>query len=135
MSHYKKNCVFCKVAKRKIEHFQFWEDKKNIAFLDRQPTTFGHALVIPKDHVSYIFNLHQKEYSALFVASEKIAKALQKLTKCKRVGLIVSGFAVPHTHIHLLPMNNIAEATHKIKKPSKEKMLALTNHLVKILKD
>ena len=133
MSHYKKNCVFCKVAQRKIEHSQFWEDKSHIAFLDKDPKTFGHSLVIPKNHASYVFNLHKKEYLALLIKAEKIAKALQKITKCKRVALDIYGFEVDHTHVHLIPLNNIFEATHKIRKPSKERMQKLVGQLEKVL--
>lgn len=104
-----------------------------MAFLDKNPQTFGHALVIPKDHVSYIFSLHKKEYLALFIAAEKVAKKLQKLTGCKRVVLNIAGFAVPHTHIHLLPMNKITEARHKIKKPSGSRMRIFADKLAQAM--
>ncbi len=122
MSHYKNNCVFCKVAQRKIEHSQFWEDKSHIAFLSREPQAFGHTLVIPKNHNSYVFNLHKKEYLKLLLASEKVAKALKKVTRCKRIVLAIYGFEVPHTHVHLIPMNSLADTKHKIRKPSREKI-------------
>ena len=129
MSHYKKNCVFCKVAQRKIEHSQFWEDDSHIAFLDKDQSTFGHTLVIPKNHVSYVFNLHEKEYLALLLRAEKIAKALQKLTKCKRVALSIYGFEVPHTHIHLLPLNTLPTTGRKTKRPKKQDVRKLVGRL------
>lgn len=133
MSHYKKNCVFCKVAQRKIEHFQFWEDTSFIAFLDKDQSIFGHVLLIPKNHISYVFNLHKKEYLALLLRAEKIAKALQKLTRCKRVALSIYGFEVPHTHIHLLPLNSLSDTNHKTKRPKKKEVQRLVNQLEKVV--
>ena len=129
MSHYKKNCIFCKVAQRKVEHSQFWEDDSHIAFLDKNQSIFGHILVIPKNHVSYVFSLHEKEYLALLLRAEKIAKALQKLTRCKRVALSIYGFEVPHTHVHLLPLNNVPNAAHKMKRLKKKERQELTERL------
>jgi len=133
MAHYKKNCVFCKIAQKKVEHSQFWEDGKHIAFLDKNQSIFGHALVIPKNHVSYVFNLHQEEYSALFIAAERVARALRKLIKCKRVGLNITGFEVPHTHIHLLPMNKIADVSRKAGNLDGRKSRTLVGRLLKEL--
>jgi len=118
MNKYNKNCVFCKVAKREIDHNQFWEDNDHIAFLDKNPVSFGHTLVIPKSHVNYIFSLHEKEYLNLLKAAEKVAKAIQKVTKCKRVCMGIYGFEIDHTHVHLFPLNNLKEFQHKIKKPT-----------------
>ena len=110
MAHYQKTCVFCKIARRQVEHSQFWEDRSYIAFMDKDQSTLGHALVVPKDHVSYVFNLHQKRYLGLLLRAEKIAKALKKLTRCKRVALAIYGFEIPHTHVHLIPLDRIPGA-------------------------
>ena len=111
MAHYKKDCIFCKVAQRKVEHSQFWEDRSHIAFLDKDQDSFGHSLVIPKNHVGYVFALHEKEYSALLLRAERVARALQKLTRCKRVALAIYGFSVPHTHVHLIPLSTPPRAS------------------------
>lgn len=126
MNKYNKDCVFCKVAKKEIEHNQFWEDKDHVAFLDNNPVSLGHTLVIPKNHASYVFALHEKEYISLLKASEKVAKAIQKATKCKRVCMSIYGFEIDHAHVHLFPLNNLKELKHKIKKPTKtnQKLIA-----------
>lgn len=133
MSHHKKACVFCDIAKKKIDHFQFWSDKKTVAFLDSNPTALGHTLVIPKDHVDYIFKLSRKNYIDLFLAAKKIAEVLQKKTGCKRVGLVITGFQIPHAHIHLLPMNKTFDLNRKIKKPNKKKMQIFADELRQLL--
>lgn len=126
MNKYKKDCVFCKVAKREIEHNQFWEDNDYIAFLDKNPVSFGHTLIIPKRHVSYVFSLNENEYINLLKVTEKVAKAIQKITNCKRVCMGIYGFEIDHTHVHLFPLNNLKEFKHKIKKPTslKQKIMA-----------
>jgi len=129
MSKYNKDCVFCKVAKREIEHNQFWEDEDHIAFLDKYPQTFGHTLVIPKKHVGYVFSLHENEYVNLLKSAEKVAKALQKLIKCERICLGIYGFEVNHTHVHLIPVNNLKELKKSIRKPSQKKQMELTKQM------
>jgi len=133
MSQRKDTCIFCDIAKNKINHFQFWSDKKNVAFLDSNPTIFGHTLVIPKNHVDYIFKLSRKDYIDLFLATKKIAEVLQKKTGCKRVGLVITGFQIPHTHIHLLPMNRTLDLNRKMKRQNKKKMQVFADELKQIL--
>lgn len=133
MNKYNKNCVFCKVAKKEIKHNQFWEDKDHAAFLDKNPISFGHTLVIPKMHVSYVFSLHEKEYLNLLKATEKVAKAIQKATNCKRVCMSIYGFEINHTHVHLFPVNNLKELQHKIKKPTPTNQKMMTQKLRDLL--
>lgn len=133
MNKYKKDCVFCKVAKREIEHNQFWEDKDHIAFLDKNPVSFGYTLVIPKSHVSYVFSLQEKEYLNLLKAAEKVAKSIQKVTKCKRVCMGIYGFEIDHTHVHLFPLNNLKEFKHKIKKPTQKNQKLMAQKLGNLL--
>jgi histidine triad (HIT) family protein len=133
MKKYSKTCIFCKVAKKEKKHFQIWENENCIAFLDHSPQTFGHTLVIPKKHVGYVFSLHENEYLTLLKAAEKVAKALQELTKCKRVCLGIYGFEINHTHVHLMPVNNLKELKDKIRKPSKKRQAEFAEKLKEIL--
>ncbi len=99
------NCIFCKILKQEIPCFKIWEDKKHLAFLDVNPINPGHTLVVPKKHDDYLFDLSDKEYSELMLAAKSIAKLIKKKMGCKRIGVAVEGFAVPHVHIHLVPLN------------------------------
>ena len=97
------DCLFCKIAKKEIPGYLIYEDKEAMAFLDIFPASKAQALVIPKKHYSYIFDMPDKEYSSLLLKSKKIAKAIDKAFSTVRTSVIVEGFAVDHVHIRLHP--------------------------------
>ena len=97
--------IFTKIAAGEIPSFKCAENEDFYAFLDISPLAKGHTLVIPK-HVEddYIFHLDQKTYEGLWAFARKVAVALKNAVPCKRVGVAVLGMEVPHTHIHLVPL-------------------------------
>ena len=97
------NCIFCKIINNKIPCHKIYEDKNSLVFLDAFPATIGQALVIPKKHNNYIFNLSDKEYSELMLLAKKIARAIDKSLKPIRTCIVVEGFAVDHIHVRLHP--------------------------------
>jgi histidine triad (HIT) family protein len=99
------NCLFCKIGRGEIKPEVIWENDSYIAFLDANPIAPGHTLVIPKKHTEYIFDLENKGYSDLMLASKNIAKTLKEKLHPKRVGILVEGFGVNHVHVHLVPIN------------------------------
>ncbi|VVC02472.1 HIT domain protein [Candidatus Bilamarchaeum dharawalense] len=99
------NCIFCKIKDKQIPSFEIWSDDKFYAFLDINPISPGHTLLIPKQHVDYLFDIDEKQYSELFMTARKLAPMLKRGTGAKRIGIIVEGFLVPHAHIHLVPLN------------------------------
>jgi histidine triad (HIT) family protein len=101
--------VFSKIVNGNIPAFIVAEDENNLAFLDIFPLAYGHVLVIPKKEKDYIFDLDSKEYLDLFTFAQQIAKAIDKVIFCKRVGMAVVGLEVPHAHIHLVPLNNVTD--------------------------
>jgi histidine triad (HIT) family protein len=125
------NCIFCKLAKEGSIH-KIWEDDKNMAFLDTNPIRPGHTLVIPKKHVGYIFDMDDKEYTDLMLASKKVAEILKKKLNPKRVGVLVEGFGVDHVHVHLVPIDNGGEVCLQYSKPASQD--ELKNIVNKILK-
>jgi histidine triad (HIT) family protein len=97
--------IFTKIAKGEISSFKVAEDDDFYAFLDIAPLAKGHTLVIPKNvEDDYIFNLDGKTYAGLWAFARKVAVALKAAVPCKRVGVAVLGMEVPHTHIHLVPL-------------------------------
>ena len=80
-----------------------------LAFLDINPLTKGHTLVIPKKEVDYFFDLDAELYVTIHLFAKEIAKALSKATLCQRVGTAIVGFEVAHAHLHLVPMNSISD--------------------------
>jgi len=99
--------IFTKIAKGEIPSYKVAEDEQFYAFLDISPLSKGHTLVIPKNvEDDYIFNLDSETYSGLWNFARKVAVALKAAVPCKRVGVAVLGMEVPHTHIHLVPLQS-----------------------------
>ena len=102
--------IFTKIASGEIPSYKVAENEDFYAFLDISPLAKGHTLVIPKKtEEDYVFNLDDKTYSGLFSFVKQVAKALKNAIPCKRVGVAVLGMEVPHTHIHLVPMQSEAD--------------------------
>ncbi len=97
--------IFTKIINGDIPCYKIAEDENFISFLDISPLKKGHALVIPKVEVDYIFDNSDETLSKIMVFAKKVALAIEKEVKCKRIGLVIVGLEVPHTHIHLVPMD------------------------------
>lgn len=100
--------IFTKIINREIPAHIVAEDENNIAFLDINPLSEGHTLVIPKKEVDYLFDLEDEDYTALNLFAKKVAIAIKKVTN-KRIGTAVIGIEVPHAHIHLIPFVQMSE--------------------------
>ncbi|MCR5133568.1 MAG: HIT family protein [Bacteroidales bacterium] len=99
--------IFTMIAKGEIPSFKVAENEEFYAFLDINPLAKGHTLVIPKNvEDDYIFHLDEKTYEGLWSFARKVAVALKAAVPCKRVGVAVLGMEVPHTHIHLVPLQS-----------------------------
>ena len=102
--------IFTKIAKGEIPSYKVAENDKFYAFLDINPLAEGHTLVIPKEvEDDYIFNLDPDVYEGLWAFARKVAIAMKAAIPCKRIGVAVLGMEVPHTHIHLVPLQSEAD--------------------------
>jgi histidine triad (HIT) family protein len=101
--------IFTRIVKGEIPCYKIAETENCLAFLDIQPLAKGHTLVIPKKEIDYIFNIEDGLLSEMHLFSKKVAKAIEKAVPCKRIGIAVIGLEVPHAHIHLIPINRIAD--------------------------
>ena len=102
--------IFTMIAKGEIPSYKVAENDEFYAFLDINPLAKGHTLVIPRNvEDDYIFNLDPKTYEGLWDFARKVAVALKAAVPCKRVGVAVLGMEVPHTHIHLVPLQSEAD--------------------------
>lgn len=99
--------IFTKIILGEIPSYKVAEDKNFLAFLDINPNTKGHTLVIPKKEVNKLFDLDKEAYLELMDFSYRVAKAVEKTVPCKRVGMSVIGLEVPHVHVHLIPINSM----------------------------
>ncbi len=117
--------LFTKIAKGEIPSYKVAESEDFYAFLDISPLSLGHTLVIPKHtEDDYIFNLDPATYCGLWTFARKVAVALKAAVPCKRVGVAVLGMEVPHTHIHLIPLQSEGDMDFRKTRPvfSKEQM-------------
>ena len=102
--------LFTRIAKGEVPSYKVAENDDFYAFLDISPLATGHTLVIPKNvEDDYIFNLSPEVYDGLWAFARKVAVALKSAVPCKRVGVAVLGMEVPHTHIHLVPLQTEAD--------------------------
>jgi histidine triad (HIT) family protein len=114
--------IFTKIISGEIPSYKVAENDDFIAFLDINPNAKGHTLVVPKKEVNKLFDLSREEYQRLMDFSYTIAKALEKTVSCKRVGMSIVGLEVPHVHVHLIPLNEMADIqfTQKVTLSSEE---------------
>lgn len=99
--------IFSKIVSGDIPSFKVAETVEYLAFLDVNPLTEGHVLVIPKKEVDYIFDMDNESYVGLMMFAQVVAIGLKKAIPCLRIGVSVIGLEVPHAHIHLIPINNM----------------------------
>jgi len=120
--------IFSKIIDREIPGYIVAEDDRFIAFLDINPLSIGHTLVVPKKEIDYFFDVDDSTLSALMLFAKRVSAAIKKSVNCKRVGVVVIGFEVPHAHLHLVPMNhmgdiNFANAKLKLSKEEFSKVM------------
>ncbi|MCU0367537.1 MAG: HIT family protein [Cyclobacteriaceae bacterium] len=121
--------IFTRIINREIPAQIIAEDDRFIAFLDVMPLVTGHTLIVPKQEVDYIFDLDDQLLADMIVFAKKVAKVLKQSIECKRIGVAVIGLEVPHTHVHLVPMNAMGDINFSRPKlsPSKEELEATAN--------
>lgn len=127
--------IFTKIINREIPGYIVHEDERYIAFLDINPLVVGHTLVVPKKEVDFIFDLDDETLAGMNVFAKKVALAIKKAVACKRVGVAVIGLEVPHTHVHLVPMNVTDDLNFTRPKlsPSKEELSNVAEKIKKAI--
>jgi histidine triad (HIT) family protein len=99
--------IFTKIIDREIPAHIVAEDEHYLAFLDISPLAEGHTLVIPKKEIDYLFDIEDEILAGLIIFAKKVARAVEKSVRCKRIGVAVIGLEVPHAHIHLIPLQRV----------------------------
>ena len=105
--------IFSRIIAGEIPCYKIAENEQFFAFLDINPMTKGHTLVIPKQEEDYLFNLDDQTVADMMVFSKKVAAAIEKSVSCLRIGVAVIGLEVPHAHIHLIPINKESDMNFK----------------------
>jgi histidine triad (HIT) family protein len=103
--------IFTKIIDGKIPSYKIAENENFYAFLDIDPNSKGHTLVVPKKEEDKIFDLSEDDFLSLMQYARTIAKGIEKAVPCERVGMTVIGLEVPHVHVHLIPLHSMADAT------------------------
>lgn len=116
--------IFSKIVAGEIPCHKIAENEHYLAFLDIFPVSKGHTLVIPKKEIDYIFDLDDETLAGLHVFAKKVALAIQKAVPCERIGVAVVGLEVPHAHVHLIPINSMADMNFANKRAASQEELA-----------
>jgi histidine triad (HIT) family protein len=101
--------VFTKIIRGEIPSHKLYEDERTLAFLDIHPVQPGHALIIPKKQVEFVWDLEDEDYAAVMATAKKVARRLRDVLGTRYVGELIMGVDVPHAHVQLIPFNVIAE--------------------------
>lgn len=125
--------IFSKIAAGEIPSYKCAENEEFYAFLDINPLVKGHTLVIPRREVDYVFDMEDDEIARYQVFAKRVAKAVKAAIPCVKVAQVVLGLEVPHTHIHLIPLQNEGDADFKREKLSlsSEEMQAIADSIYK----
>jgi histidine triad (HIT) family protein len=127
--------IFTKIINGEIPCHKVAEDDRFLAFLDINPVAQGHTLVIPKVEVDYLFNLDDDTYTGLMLFAKRLAPAIAQAVPCLRIGVAVIGLEVPHTHIHLVPLNTMQDINFSKPKltPMPEELKEIAENINKAL--
>lgn len=98
--------IFTRIIRQEIPCYRVAEDDRFFAFLDIQPVQKGHVLVVPKAEEDYIFGLDDSTLAAMLPFAKRVARAIEQVIPCRKVGLAVIGLEVPHAHLHLIPITH-----------------------------
>lgn len=129
--------IFSKIIAGEIPSYKVAENEKFYAFLDINPLVKGHALVVPKQEIDYIYDLDDRELAEMHIFAKTVAKAIEKVIPCQRIGMSVIGLEVPHAHIHLIPINKESDMiiSNPKLKLSPEEFTEITNSIYQTWKD
>jgi len=116
--------LFTKIINGDIPAHKIMEDDRYLAFLDIKPINPGHTLVIPKGEGDYVFDMPDHLLGGLMIFAKKAALKIQSQINCKRIGVVICGLEVPHTHIHLIPINSIDDINFANGKPATDEELS-----------
>lgn len=103
------DCVFCSIVEGSEPAHVVWQDDEHMAFLDINPITSGHVLLIPRVHVRWVDDLSPDAYSRLFACVRKLMRPIAASAGAPHTGIAVEGFGVAHAHVHLVPIWQVGD--------------------------
>jgi histidine triad (HIT) family protein len=123
--------IFTRIIQGEIPCHRVAENDKFIAFLDITPVAKGHTLIVPKEEVDHFFDLNDNLLSEINLFAKEVAVKLQRTVPCRRIGVAIIGLEVPHAHVHLIPLNTMADINFSVErlKMSNEELAALASEI------
>lgn len=105
------SCIFCKIVSKEIPVNYIYEDEHAVAFADLHPVNPGHTLVIPRTHSEVFLNMEVGDFSNLMALVHRVGKKVDAAFPSPKLGVLIKGFDVPHTHVHLIPLQDPTDLT------------------------
>lgn len=123
--------IFTRIIQGEIPCHKVAENDKFIAFLDITPVAKGHTLIVPKEEIDYFFDLNDNLLSEINLFAKEVSGKLQRTVPCRRIGVAIIGLEVPHAHVHLIPLNTMADINFSAErlKMSSEELAALASEI------
>jgi histidine triad (HIT) family protein len=103
--------LFTRIMDGEIPGTFVWQDDRCVAFLSINPITPGHVLVVPRDEVDHWIDLSDELARHLMSVAHTLGRAQQQAFGCERVALIIAGYEVPHTHVHVFPTTSMSQVS------------------------
>jgi histidine triad (HIT) family protein len=126
--------LFTRIIQGELPSYKVFENDRVYAFLALDQINPGHTLVVPKTEVDHLMDVPEADLSAVFLACKPLARAIKSAFGCKRVGIMVQGFEVPHFHVHLVPVNSPGELDFsRARRHQPDEMLQFHERLVNSL--
>ncbi len=128
--------IFTKIINREIPSHIVAEDQDYLAILDINPLVLGHTLVVPKKEIDYIYDLDDNLLAGMHLFCKRVARAIESVVECDRIGVAVIGLEVPHAHIHLVPINTMDDINFARPKlsPSREELSSISDKIIAAFK-
>jgi len=127
--------IFTKIINGEIPCFKIAENELFLAFLDIEPLRPGHVLVVPKKEVDKVYDAEDIYLQQWLLFARPIAKAMEQVVSCERIGISFIGLEVPHAHMHLVPIStaNDLNFTQKPAKPAMDELAQMQQRIVAVL--
>lgn len=105
------SCIFCKIVTGQLESSKVYEDDEMLAFMDIQPVRQGQVLIIPKQHIDHFSDIPDALALRIYMKTHALLKAVRRVIKPERMGLVVHGYGVPHAHVVIVPQHHEDDIT------------------------
>lgn len=119
--------IFTRIIDGEIPGTFVYEDDRVVAFLDIEPMTDGHVLVVPREEIEHWIDMPEDLTAHVMHVAQRIGKAQKAAFDCPKVGVLIQGYEVPHVHVHVWPTYGLADFDPRNKGPMAEPAVLQAN--------